>query len=53
MRFQGSGLRRLGLVAEVPFFFPQWAFGTRVLLPLGFGEDTRLLGSKIFLAVLF
>lgn len=48
-KVSGGGLRRLDFVGESPFFFSQWSFGTRVLLTSGLGEDTRLLGSKIFL----
>lgn len=45
----------MGLVGEVPlfiYFLTQVGFWYQVL-PSGFEEDSRLLGSKIFPAVLF
>lgn len=48
----GGGLGRVDLLGEVPFFLPPGGCCARVL-SLQFGEDTRLLGAKIFPAVLF
>lgn len=46
----------MNLVREIPFFIAKCSFLFVCFLmpgPSGFGEDSRLLGSKIFPDVLF